>query len=95
MIRVSLVSETILGVGSQVNPRFESRHWQNSAVPTEPRSSGQAFAKPKNFTGIQPPIRTPFDRLPNSSEYLTIVGIPYDPRRAAVQLPGYFIALTD
>jgi hypothetical protein len=91
MVRVSLVSQTILGLGSQVNPRFH----RAVGKPPSPHQAGRPFAKTKRTSpGIKPPIRAPFDRLPISSEHLTIVGIPYDPRRATAQLPGYLIALT-
>jgi hypothetical protein len=52
MVRVSLVSQTILGLGSQVNPRFHRAVGKTPRGTTEPRSSGQAFCEnQKNFTG--------------------------------------------
>jgi hypothetical protein len=94
MVRVSLVSQTILGLGSQVNPRFHRAFGTTRRGATEPPSSGQAFCEnQKDFTG-NPTSNPCAVRLPISSEHLTIVGIPYDPRPAAAQLPGYFIALT-
>ncbi len=52
MVRVSLVSQTILGLGSQVNPRFHRAVGKTPRGATEPPSSGQAFCEnQKDFTG--------------------------------------------
>jgi hypothetical protein len=77
MVRVSLVSQTILGLGSQVNPCFHRAVGKTPRGATEPPSSGQAFCEnQKNFT--ENLTSNPYAVRP-SAEF---VGIYYDRRHS-------------
>jgi hypothetical protein len=75
MVRVILVSQTMFGLGSQVNSRFHRAVGKTSCGATQPLQASRPFAKTKQTSPGNPTFNPRAVRP--SAEF---VGVPYDRR---------------